>query len=235
VRRGGRLGLGVGAHSSLGYAVGPVWAVLFRPDLLESIVPQSTNDQSAPAPVPIAVFVSGGGRTLRNIAAAIDDGAVPARIVLVVATKECPGAAFARECGIPTVIHGSLDSDEEVGDMLRRFGAEWTVLAGYVRLLPIPEGYRGRVVNIHPSLLPRHGGQGMYGRRVHASVIASGEPVSGCTVHLADGEYDRGEIIAQASCPVLPGDTPETLGARVFELETDLYPKALAELFSRGR
>lgn len=172
---------------------------------------------------------------MRNIAAAIDDGVLPARIVLVVATKECPGAAFAREQGIPTEIHGSLDSAREVGDLLNRYGAEWAVLAGYVRLLPIPDSHRGRVVNIHPSLLPRHGGHGMYGQRVHASVIASGEPISGCTVHLADGEYDRGEIIAQASCPVLPGDTPEVLAARVFELETDLYPKALAELITRGR
>jgi phosphoribosylglycinamide formyltransferase-1 len=196
----------------------------------------STPDASSdPGPVPIAIFVSGGGRTLRNIAQRIEAGELPAKITLVVASKECPGADFAREKGIRTVIQGRFETPDAVGDILRGAGAEWVVLAGYVRLLPIPEDYRGRVVNIHPSLLPKHGGQGMYGQRVHAAVIRAGEPVSGCTVHLADGEYDRGEIIAQASCPVLSDDTPETLAARVFELETDLYPKALAELFRNRR
>lgn len=228
------LGLGIGGHRFVGYAPEPVQARMI-PDPTEPSVPPNDQNQAEMSPIPIAAFVSGGGRTLRNIASAIDDGTVPARIVLVVATRECPGAAFARERGIRTVIDGSLDSASEVGDLLRESGAAWAVLAGYVRLLPIPDEYRGRVVNIHPSLLPRHGGQGMYGTRVHRAVLAAGDETSGCTVHLADGEYDRGEIVAQASCPVLPGDTPESLAARVFELETRLYPKALAGLFRRGR
>lgn len=185
--------------------------------------------------MPIAVFVSGGGRTLRNIADRIDAGELPAKIVLVVASKECPGAEFARSKGIRTLIEHQFETPDSVGELLRDAGAEWAVLAGYVRLLPIPDEFRGKVVNIHPSLLPKHGGQGMYGQRVHAAVIQAGETTSGCTVHLAEGEYDRGKILAQASCPVLPDDTAETLASRVFQLETELYPKALAELFSNRR
>ncbi|MFG0292760.1 MAG: phosphoribosylglycinamide formyltransferase [Phycisphaerales bacterium JB050] len=201
-------------------------------------MPSEPNAQASPPnhlPVPIAIFVSGGGRTLRNIAGRIEAGDLPAKIVLVVASKECPGADFARQQEIRTVIRGNFETPDAVGDLLREAGADWVVLAGYVRLLPIPVEFRGRVVNIHPSLLPKYGGQGMYGQRVHAAVIRAGEVESGCTVHLADGEYDRGEIVAQARCPVLRGDTPETLAARVFELETDLYPKALAELFKNRR
>lgn len=185
--------------------------------------------------MPIAVFVSGGGRTLRNIADRIEAGELPAKIVLVVASKECPGAEFARSKGIRTLVEHQFETPDSVGKLLREAGAEWAVLAGYVRLLPIPDEFRGRVVNIHPSLLPKHGGQGMYGQRVHAAVIEAGETTSGCTVHLAEGEYDRGKILAQASCPVLPDDTAETLASRVFQLETELYPKALAELFSNRR
>lgn len=195
---------------------------------------QSWSHTESP-PAPIAVFISGSGRTLRNLCLAIEEERLSARIVLVVASKECPGADFARQQGIRTLVRGTLESPEAVGDLLRSAGAEWAVLAGYVRLMPIPEDYRGRVVNIHPALLPRHGGKGMYGLRVHAAVLEAGDTQSGCTVHLADGEYDRGETIAQATCPVLPDDTPEALAARVFALETDLYPKALAQLFARSR
>jgi phosphoribosylglycinamide formyltransferase-1 len=195
------------------------------------------SDQSPDVPatplardVPIAVFVSGGGRTLKNLDGAIHRGDLPARIVLVVASKECPGAEFARERGYTTVVDGRLDDVATVERLLSDTGARWVVLAGYVRLLPIPERWKGRVVNIHPSLLPRHGGQGMYGQRVHEAVLGAGDAESGCTVHLADGEYDRGEIIAQARCPVYPEDTVQTLASRVFELETELYPKALSKL-----
>ena len=192
-------------------------------------------ETSAPRPsrsVPIAVFISGGGRTLENIDDAIRRGDLAATIELVVASKECPGADFARRRGYTTVVDGRLDAVNEVERLLNDSGADWVVLAGYVRLLPIPDRWRGRVVNIHPSLLPLHGGRGMYGQRVHEAVLRAGDAESGCTVHLADGEYDRGEIIAQASCPVYPDDTPKTLASRVFELETDLYPKALAKLFA---
>jgi len=202
------------------------------PEIFLENLPHSQSAPANPEPPRIAVFVSGSGRTLRNLVASTETGALSATVVLVVASKECPGADFARGRGIATRVNCGLDSEHEVGGLLDEFGVDWAVLAGYVRLLPIPERYRGRVVNIHPSLLPRHGGQGMYGLRVHASVIESGDTESGCTVHLADGAYDRGEIVAQAKCAVEPGDTPESLASRVFALETDLYPKALTKLFA---
>lgn len=202
--------------------------------VLENL-PQSQPVDDQADPPRIAVLVSGSGRTLKNIVAAIESGALHAWVVLVVASKECPGAEFARGRGITTIVNDRLDTAEEVGDLFDEYRIDWAVLAGYVRLLPIPERYLGRVVNIHPALLPRHGGRGMYGLRVHAAVIDAGDIQSGCTVHLADGAYDRGEIIAQAQCAVEPGDTPESLASRVFALETELYPKALSKLFASRR
>lgn len=186
-------------------------------------------------PARMAVFVSGTGRTLENLAQRIAEGQLQAQIVLVVASRECPAMARARARNLPTEVHpGSLSQEQMLG-LLHRANAEWVVLAGYTKLLPIPEGFEGRVVNIHPALLPRHGGRGMYGLKVHEAVLASGEHRSGCTVHLCDGKYDTGPIIAQAECEVLPGDTPATLAARVFELEKTLYPHALHDLFQAAR
>ena len=105
-------------------------------------------------------------------------------------------------------------------------------LAGWLHLLPIPADFRRRVLNIHPSLLPAFGGKGMYGRHVHEAVLAAGAPVSGCTVHFADDEYDTGPVLVQRSVPVLAGDTPETLAARVFAAECEAYPEAIRVLGS---
>ncbi|MFN6192696.1 MAG: formyltransferase family protein, partial [Planctomycetota bacterium] len=102
------------------------------------------------------------------------------------------------------------------------------VLAGYLRLLPIESDFAGRVLNIHPSLLPRHGGKGMHGERVHAAVLAAGDAESGCTVHLCDERYDEGRILVQARVPVLPGDEPARLAARVFQAECEAYPAGIA-------
>ncbi|MGH7133160.1 MAG: formyltransferase family protein, partial [Phycisphaerales bacterium] len=117
-----------------------------------------------------------------------------------------------------------------LGRLLADHRVDLVVLAGYLTRLEIPPAYRGRIVNIHPALLPAHGGHGMYGRRVHEAVLAAGDTESGCTVHLVDDEYDRGPIIAQTRVPVLKGDIPETLAARVFEAECATYPAALAKL-----
>ena len=175
----------------------------------------------------LGVFLSGGGRTLKNIVARIGDGSLLAEVALVVASRECGGALWAREQGFATeVIEGEIPKGA-LGALLAEHGVGTVVLAGYNRLLPVPPGYAGRVVNIHPSLLPSFGGQGMYGDRVHRAVIESGCRVSGCTVHFCDDEYDRGPIISQLTCPVHDTDTPETLAARVFELETRAYPEAL--------
>lgn len=178
----------------------------------------------------LAVLISGGGRTLLNLAEHIRAGDLNASIALVIASAECPGAQKAREAGLVTlIIPGSIPAARLQG-LLAEHRIDLVVLAGYLKLLDIPPGFQGRVVNIHPALLPRHGGPGMYGQRVHAAVLAASEPVSGCTVHLCDARYDTGPILLQATCPVLPGDTPESLAQRVFELEKVAYPKALQTL-----
>jgi len=180
----------------------------------------------------LAVMISGGGRTLENLAGSIERGDLNAEIVLVIASKECPGAQKALARGMPVLVVPGEIPRETLGRILRDHGVEWVALGGYVKLVRIPEGYEGRVVNIHPALLPEFGGKGFYGGRVHEAVLASGAEESGCTVHIADEEFDHGPILAQARCPVEPGDTPETLAARVFELECELYPRVLGDLFA---
>jgi phosphoribosylglycinamide formyltransferase-1 len=106
-------------------------------------------------------------------------------------------------------------------------GARAAALCGWLKKLVVPEGWEGRIVNIHPGLLPRFGGPGMYGMHVHRAVLASGAEVSGCTVHVVDDLYDHGRILAQATVPVLPGDAPEDLQKRVYAQEMALYPEAL--------
>ena len=105
--------------------------------------------------------------------------------------------------------------------------ADLVCLAGYLKLLPIPKRWQGRILNIHPALLPKFGGPGMFGDRVHRAVLEAGEQISGCTVHLCTDEFDRGPIVVQRTCPVVPGDTPETLAARVFEQECVAFPEAI--------
>jgi phosphoribosylglycinamide formyltransferase-1 len=185
-----------------------------------------------PLPAPIAVFVSGTGRTLRNLFERIDAGDLPASVRVVAASKPCPALEIARSRGVPTLDGAVYDTPERVECALAPFGVRWIVLAGYVKLLPIPPGFAGRVVNIHPALLPKFGGPGMFGMRVHRAVLDAGERRSGCTVHLADGAYDSGPVLAQASCEVQPTDTPEDLAARVFALELELYPRVLRDVFT---
>jgi phosphoribosylglycinamide formyltransferase-1 len=112
--------------------------------------------------------------------------------------------------------------------------ADLVLLAGWLQLLRIPAMYEGRVMNIHPALLPKFGGKGMWGHHVHEAVLAAGERESGCTVHLVNNEYDAGPVVLQRACPVLPGDTPDTLAARVFEEEKLAYPDAV-RAFASGR
>jgi len=192
------------------------------------------------AATPLVVFVSGAGRTLANLSERIQRGELPARITLVVASKPCKGEEWARSRGVPTCVLGKDIRAAELSELLAQAGVTpvrggrpaegWAVLAGFIRLLPIPTGYEHRFVNIHPALLPSFGGRGMYGERVHRAVLEAGCKVSGCTVHFTDGEYDSGPIVAQRACEVRDDDTPETLAARVFELEKELYPWALRAL-----
>ncbi len=187
---------------------------------------------SRPPPPGIAVMISGGGRTLLNLDDRIRDGSLRAHINVVIASSACAGAERARVRGLPVLVIPGVIDPAVLERVLRDHAASWVVLAGYLKKVRIPAGFAGRVVNIHPALLPDFGGPGMYGERVHTAVIAAGRKVSGCTVHLCDEEYDRGPIIAQASCEVRADDDAHTLAARVFELEKSLYPRALAELFA---
>jgi phosphoribosylglycinamide formyltransferase-1 len=181
----------------------------------------------------LAVLLSGSGRTLLNLDDRIASGDLSATIDLVIASRESLGAQRARERGLDTrIIPGRIPSPQLLA-LLREKKIDWVVLAGYLKLLDIPPEYAGRVVNIHPALLPNFGGPGMYGDSVHEAVIRSGAKVSGCTVHLCDAEYDRGPIVLQLTCPVLPGDDAHTLAARVFELELQAYPRALRMLIAR--
>ncbi len=186
------------------------------------------------SPIPrLAILLSGSGRTLCNLADEIDADRLHAAIGLVIASRECLGAQLARKRGFLTqILRGHIPAPV-LQHQLAKERLSWVVLAGYLKLVDIPPAYAGRVVNIHPALLPRHGGQGMYGNRVHEAVLAAGERESGCTVHLVDTEYDQGKTILQRRCPVLESDTPDTLAARVFEQECLAYPEALRNLFTQ--
>ncbi len=188
---------------------------------------------SAPTPR-LTVMLSGSGRTLDNLLLAIRQRRLAASIDLVIASRETLGAQKARAAGIETLIMPGVLSAAALENTLTSRQIDWVVLAGYLKYLNIPPKYTGRVVNIHPSLLPAFGGPGMYGDKVHAAVLAAGTRTSGCTVHLVDEVFDHGRILLQRSCPVLPGDDIHTLAARVFAEECLAYPEALQQLFSRG-
>lgn len=186
-------------------------------------------------PARLLVLLSGSGRTLVNLADAIDRGELPAHIALVVASKPCLGEERARARGFDTrIIRGQIPADQ-LAELAAEAHADWVVLAGYLKMVRIPAQLRGRVINIHPALLPDFGGPGMYGHHVHEAVLAANRAESGCTVHFCDDRYDTGPIILQRRCPVLPGDTPDTLAARVFEQECLAYPEALRKVFSQQR
>jgi formyltetrahydrofolate-dependent phosphoribosylglycinamide formyltransferase len=186
------------------------------------------------------VLLSGSGRTLQNLLAAVDEGRLDAEIALVISSRaDVRGVQRAREAGLPVEIlrradHADADAFARA-QTARILAAEpgLVVMAGYLVHYPVPAGLVGRILNIHPSLLPRYGGRGMFGDRVHAAVLASGDSESGCTVHVVDDEYDHGPIVTQTRVPVLPGDTVETLAARVFAAECATYPEAIAEYARR--
>jgi formyltetrahydrofolate-dependent phosphoribosylglycinamide formyltransferase len=181
-------------------------------------------------PVRVAVLVSGGGTNLQALLDALAPAA-GAVVTRVISSRADAGALHrARRAGIAAV---TLRDPGDPAELLAALGdAELVVLAGYVKLVPreVVARFRGRMVNIHPALLPAFGGPGMYGRRVHEAVLASGAAVSGATVHYVDEHYDRGPIIAQQPVPVQPGDTPESLAARVLAAEHRLLPEVVIDL-----
>jgi phosphoribosylglycinamide formyltransferase 1 len=166
---------------------------------------------------------------MRALAEACASGQVPAVVQVVVAPKaESQAIETARSLGLRVEI---VPPGDEYGPRLLAAlaGCDWICLAGLMRLLPfeVLQAFPNRILNIHPALLPRFGGKGMYGRHVHEAVIQSGEKESGVTIHYVNEHYDEGEILLQLRCEVRPDDTPETLAARVLKLEHEAYAKAL--------
>lgn len=191
----------------------------------------------------IAVFISGGGTNLQSLMDASQQGRLSGDIVLVVSSKEnAYGLERARNAGIDTFVFRVKDypnpdaAEWDLMEMLDEYKVEYIALAGYLKLIPMPvvKKYKDHIVNIHPALLPKFGGKGMYGHHVHEAVIAAGEKESGATVHMVDEIYDNGKILIQEKVSVLPGDDPDTLAARVLEVEHKIYPIALDNLI-KGR
>jgi phosphoribosylglycinamide formyltransferase-1 len=183
-------------------------------------------------------LVSGGGRTVLNLLDRIALGTLAAEIPLALADRECAAIARLGARGVPVeLIPWPGDPDawaEQAWPRIEAAKADLVVAAGFLRLLRIPPRWLGKVMNIHPGLLPRYGGKGLYGDRVHKAVLAAREQESGCTVHFSDNEYDTGPRILERRVPVLPADTVESLAARVFEAECEAYPEAI-RLFAEGR
>ncbi|MEZ4701621.1 MAG: phosphoribosylglycinamide formyltransferase [Rhodothermales bacterium] len=190
----------------------------------------------------LAVFASGGGSNLEAIVHAIETGRLPATLALVLSNKaDAFALERARSHGIPTAVLDPASFTESeylaiLQDTLRAHHADFIALAGYLKKIPAPfvASFRGRMLNIHPSLLPAFGGPGMYGQRIHRAVLDYGVRWTGVTVHLVDEAYDTGPVVLQEPVRVEPGDTPEQLAARVLAVEHRLFPEALA-LFAQGR
>lgn len=181
--------------------------------------------------IKLALFASGNGSNAQRIAEYFrNSGEI--RIELILSNK--PDAfvlerAFA--LGIPSVVFNREDfyTTHKVTPILKQKCIDWIILAGFLWMIPqdILEIWSGRIINIHPALLPSYGGKGMYGMKVHEAVISAGETESGITIHHVNDKYDEGEIIFQAKCPVLPGDTAESLAAKVHQLEYEHFPRVI--------
>lgn len=189
----------------------------------------------------LAVLLSGGGTTLQNLLDCSAAGRLPTEVALVVSNRyDAFGLERARQAGIPAAVVERSDcaTRDEFGhrvfDLCRGAKIDLVCLGGFLQLLPVPDDFAGRVMNIHPALIPAFCGKGYYGHRVHEAALEAGVKVSGCTVHFADNVYDHGPIILQRVVPVLDDDTPDILSARVFEQECEAYPEAI-RLFAEGR
>ena len=192
-------------------------------------------------PVPVAVLLSGTGRTLKNLLDKIAAKELRAVIRLVISSASgVRGLDYAEQASIPTRVlqqkdyRNQCEYSGEVFSCVRTAGAEWVVLAGFLKRLTIPDDYVNRVLNIHPALVPSFCGKGFYGHHVHEAVLEYGAKISGCTVHFVDNEYDHGPVILQMPVPVLDDDTPDILADRVFQAECQAYPTAL-QWIAEGR
>jgi formyltetrahydrofolate-dependent phosphoribosylglycinamide formyltransferase len=191
---------------------------------------------TAPAagrPLRLAVLLSGSGRTLDNLLDWIAAGRLAARVEMVVSSRgDVRGVEIARRADIPMQVlspagRPPADWSRDVFAACRAVQPDLVVMAGFLHLVEIPADFAGRVINIHPALLPAFGGKGYHGMHVHRAVLDRGCTVSGCTVHLVDNEYDHGRILVQKTVPVLRDDTPDSLAARVFAAECVALPEAI--------
>ncbi len=185
----------------------------------------------------IAIFASGTGTNAQKLIEYFETHR-DAQVTLVVSNRADAGVlGIAREHGVESMVVSREEffADNSIVDKLHERGIDLIVLAGFLWLIPpaIISVFPNRIVNIHPALLPKFGGKGMYGSKVHAAVIAAGENESGITIHYVNERFDEGDHIAQFRCPVLPGDTPETLAARVRELEHEHFAETVEQLLQK--
>lgn len=196
---------------------------------------------SSKPPLKLAVLISGSGRTLKNFLELGAEGQLPIDVRLVISSSPTAGGLqYAVDAAVPTevIIRKNFTSAQAYGDAIfaacRAAEVDYVAMAGFLKLAPVPEDFAGRVLNIHPSLIPAFCGHQMYGHRVHEAVLAYGAKVTGVTVHFVDSEYDAGPIIWQQPVPVFDDDTADTLAARVFESEKEAYPHVL-RLLAAGK
>ncbi len=192
-------------------------------------------------PLRLGVLLSGGGTTLQNLLDRTADGRLDARVACVVASSAAAGGVGrAERAGVPAFVverrgcAGRGEFSRRTLEPCRQAGVDLVCMAGFLQLLEIAADFEGRVMNIHPALIPAFSGKGFHGMHVHRAAVEMGVKVSGCTVHFADNEYDHGPIILQRTVPVEADDTPEGLAARVFAAECEAYPEAIG-LFAAGR
>jgi len=184
----------------------------------------------------LAVLLSGSGRTLENLLEWIDSGGLSATVAVVVSSRpDVRGLRIAGRAGLSTRLlppgGQSVEGwSETIFRACREARSDLVVMAGFMHLVRIPADFTGRVINIHPSLLPAFGGRGFHGMNVHRAVLERGCTVSGCTVHLVDDEYDHGRVLLQRTVPVLADDSPESLAARVFAAECQTLPEAIQRI-----
>ena len=184
----------------------------------------------------IAIFASGSGSNAQRIIEYFRENGLSASFIILSNKKEAFVHERAKTLGVPSFYFSKRQFNEgnEVLDLLKKQEVKLVVLAGFLLLVPknLLEAYPQKVINIHPALLPKFGGKGMYGHHVHEAVIAAQEKESGITIHFCNAQYDEGDVILQKSCPVLPNDTPGNLVKRIHRLEHEWYPKVVEELFN---
>ncbi len=188
----------------------------------------------------LVIFASGSGSNFQAIIDAIESGYITAEIAGLVSNKDGIGAIErARNHNIPVAVISDSDH-EQFTSRLKQQLADWKpdliILAGFLKKIPdeIVRLYRNKIINIHPALLPKHGGKGFYGLRVHRAVLEAGDQESGCTVHYVNENYDEGDVIRQAKVPVHQTDTPETLAARVLKEEHKLLPSVIKQIINQN-